>query len=200
MWLFMLLLASVAFADTPADLSQEGARWQNVLEGVTESVVSLRVDITRGFDTNPARSTIATGFVVDAERGLILTNRHVVQPGPIVAEAVFLDNEEVPVEAVYRDPVHDFGILRFDPKAVRFLHPKAIPLRPDRARVGAEIRVVGNDAGEKISILAGTLARHRTTDRTPSTTSTRSTTRPHRRPRAARRARRSSTSPARRSR
>jgi pro-apoptotic serine protease NMA111 len=158
MWLFVLLVGS-AFADTPVDLSQEGARWQKVLEGVTESVVALRVDITRGFDTNAARSTLATGFIVDAERGLILTNRHVVQPGPIVAEAVFLDNEEVPVEAVYRDPVHDFGILRFDPKAVRFLHPQAIPLRPDRARVGTEIRVVGNDAGEKISILAGTLAR-----------------------------------------
>ena len=159
MWLFALLIFSPAFADTPVDLSQEGARWQRVLEGVTESVVALRVDITRGFDTNSARSSLATGFVVDAERGLILTNRHVVQPGPIVAEAVFLDNEEVPVEAVYRDPVHDFGFLRFDPKAVRFLHPQAIPLRPDRARVGAEIRVVGNDAGEKISILAGTLAR-----------------------------------------
>ena len=104
MWLFTLLLTSVAIADTPVDLSQEGARWQKVLDGVTESVVALRVDITRGFDTNSARSTVATGFVVDAERGLILTNRHVVQPGPIVAEAVFLDNEEVPVEAVYRDP------------------------------------------------------------------------------------------------
>jgi S1-C subfamily serine protease len=159
MWLFPLLLASVAIADTPVDLSQEGARWQKVLEGVTESVVALRVDITRGFDTNSARSTVATGFVVDAERGLILTNRHVVQPGPIVAEAVFLNNEEVPVEAVYRDPVHDFGFFRFDPDAVRFIRPQPIPLRPDRARVGAEIRVVGNDAGEKISILAGTLAR-----------------------------------------
>ena len=159
MWLFPLLLIPVAFADTPVDLSQEGARWQKVLEGVTESVVALRVDITRGFDTSSARSSVATGFIVDAERGLILTNRHVVQPGPIVAEAVFLNNEEVPLEAVYRDPVHDFGFFRFDPNAVRFLRPQAIPLRPDRARVGTEIRVVGNDAGEKISILAGTLAR-----------------------------------------
>lgn len=160
MWLLALLVSLVIAAPALAvDLSREGARWQKMLEGVTHGVVALRVDITRGFDTSAPRSTLATGFVVDAERGLILTNRHVVQPGPIVAEAVFLDGEEVPVEPIYRDPVHDFGFLRFDPKAVKFLDVQEIPLRPDRARVGAEIRVVGNDAGEKISILAGTLAR-----------------------------------------
>jgi pro-apoptotic serine protease NMA111 len=54
----------------------------------------------------------ATGFVVDATRGLILTNRHVVTPGPIIAEAVFNNHEEVPVWPVYRDPVHDFGYAR----------------------------------------------------------------------------------------
>ena len=52
-------------------------------------VVSIKVDSTRAFDTEWNQSGQATGFVVDAERGLILTNRHVVTAGPVRAEALF---------------------------------------------------------------------------------------------------------------
>jgi pro-apoptotic serine protease NMA111 len=141
-------------------LSSEGSdRWEQTLERVTQAVVVLRVTTPRSFDTERAMSMLGTGVIVDAEQGLILTNRHLVTPGPVVAEAVLLNHEEVRLEAVYRDPVHDFGFYRFDPSQVRYMSVVALPLAPEAARVGLDIRVVGNDAGEKLSILRGTLAR-----------------------------------------
>jgi len=137
----------------------EDTIWNNTLDRISSGVVSIRVDSTRAFDTEWNSSSQATGFVVDAERGLILTNRHVVTPGPVVAEAVFRNNEEVRLTPVYRDPVHDFGFFRYDPADLHYIEPTELQLKPDGAGIGREIRVIGNDAGEQLSILAGTIAR-----------------------------------------
>src|ERR1700730_18480549 len=152
-------------ATQPAAVAQQPAAvegnpdWAETLERIAGSVVSIDVDSTRAFDTEWNSTAQATGFVVDAARGLVLTNRHVVTPGPSTAEATFLNREEVQLYPVYRDPVHDFGIYRYDPHKLRFIKPKALPLYPEGAQIGREIRVVGNNAGEQLSILAGTLAR-----------------------------------------
>ena len=111
----------------------------------------MRVSQTRSFEGAAASYSYATGFVVDSARGIIVSNRHVVTTGPVRAEAVFANHEEVPVTALYRDPVHDFGFFRYDPSAVKYLEVPSIPLAPHAARVGLDIRVVGNDAGEKLS-------------------------------------------------
>ena len=146
---------ALAVAAEPSD----GGGWGSVIEQASPAVVSIRIDAVRAFDTGGAGNSVATGFVIDAKRGLILTNRHVVQPGPVRAEAVFLNNEEVALQPLYRDPVHDFGIYRFDPADVRFMDLVQVELAPEGAKVGTEVRIIGNDAGEKISILSGTLAR-----------------------------------------
>ena len=140
-----------------ADASEDS--WESTLERVAPAVVSLRVTATRDFDTESAGTGQGTGFVVDAERGVLLTNRHMVHAGPVVAEAILLNNEEIPLAAIYRDPVHDFGFYRFDPERVRHMELAELTLSPESARVGTEIRVIGNDAGEKLSILDGILAR-----------------------------------------
>ena len=142
-----------------AVVGEANPTWAATLERIASSVVSINVDEVRAFDTDWNETAQATGFVVDAKRGIILTNRHVVTPGPVTAEAVFLDREVVQLYPIYRDPVHDFGFYHYDPKKLHYIQPKPLELYPQGAAVGREIRVVGNNAGEQLSILAGTLAR-----------------------------------------
>ncbi|KAJ9693376.1 hypothetical protein PVL29_012229 [Vitis rotundifolia] len=95
------------------------------------AVVVLWTTACQAIDTEAVGASYATGFVVDKRRGIILTNRHVVKPGmlgaqfltsicvvifpnsvlllwfmgPVVAEAMFVNREEIHVYLIYRDPV-----------------------------------------------------------------------------------------------
>lgn len=78
-----------------ATTTADSAEWQETIERVVRNVVSIHFCQTCSFDTDPAVSSEATGFVVDAERGYILTNRHVVGAGPFWGYCIFDNHEEV---------------------------------------------------------------------------------------------------------
>ena len=71
-WLAAGFVGGATAAESPA--------WDRTIERIAPSVVTIEIDQTRAFDTEWNQSSQATGFVVDAVRGLILTNRHVVTP------------------------------------------------------------------------------------------------------------------------
>ena len=58
----------------------EPAVWEKTLERVIPGIVSIKFVSVRCFDTESAMFSQATGFLVDKARGIILTNRHVVNP------------------------------------------------------------------------------------------------------------------------
>ena len=154
-----ILAAALMLVCLGVQAQDNEAAWRKTLEQIRPSVVSLRVNKTRPFDTESNTLLDGTGFVVDAARGIILTNRHIVSTGPVRGEALFANQEEIELERVYADPVHDFGFFRYDPDSLRYIRPEGLELAPEAAQLGREIRVVGNDAGERFSILAGTIAR-----------------------------------------
>lgn len=146
-----------ANADAHSNVLETG--WASTVSRVANSVVSLQLSHLRAFDDSEQGTSSATGFVVDAERGIVLTNRHVVSSGPIRISATFQNQERVDAVPLYRDPIHDFAFVKYDPVQLSYAAPASLALRPDKVRTGMNIRVIGADGGEQLSILPGTIAR-----------------------------------------
>ena len=79
----------------PVTATADTAEWQATIEAVVKNVVSIHFCQTCSFDTSSALASEATGFVVDAAKGYILTNRHVVGSGPFWGYCIFDNHEEV---------------------------------------------------------------------------------------------------------
>lgn len=157
-WLGAVVTGCCLFLVTaPANALDD--QWAETIAQTAESVVSLQLSQLRAFDDAEQGGSGGTGFVVDAERGIILTNRHIVGSGPVRFSATFQNQERVDAVPLYRDPVHDFAFLRYDPAELQYAKPVSLPLRPDKVSTGLNIRVLGSDGGEQLSILTGTIAR-----------------------------------------
>ncbi|KAJ1822848.1 hypothetical protein LPJ56_003048, partial [Coemansia sp. RSA 2599] len=132
--------------------------WNTIQDRLRESIISIQCNSAMFFDTESPGCGNATGFVVDAEQGIVLSNRHVMGPGPSYHKGVFFNNTEVFLQPCYYDPIHDFSFFRYDPAELQGFTPKAIELCPEKAQSGLEFRLVGNDSNEKMSVHSGELS------------------------------------------
>ncbi len=119
-----------------------------VAEKVSPSVVAIGAT-TRTFNPfdpfslpRSQSSTIGTGFVI-SEKGIIVTNKHVVSETGIKYNVVTKDGEKFEIRKIYRDPVLDLAIVQID----------AVNLKPlelgdsSKLKVGQTVIAIGNALG-----------------------------------------------------
>ena len=79
--------------------------------------VQIRATVPVPFDGDRKGSGLGAGFVVDAGRGWIMTNAHVVGRSPSRIEVAFIGQEFAEATKVYVDPFLDLAIVRVTDRA-----------------------------------------------------------------------------------
>lgn len=131
-----------------------------LLDSVQKSVVSINVQVIKVAYTinnlaNPLGSGIGTGFIIDKERGWILTNKHISDVARIEhLEVSFFNGKETKAELLYSDPWHDFAILSVTPKEIPN-DAKAIVLSDSSVKMSQPVFMVGSNEGQAFSLQTG---------------------------------------------
>ena len=88
---------------------------------------------------------IGTGFVVDVENGLVVTNKHVVAQAGVEYKVVGYDGVEYVVVNMYKDPVNDIAILEIEGEG----ELKEVVLGNSSVlKVGQKVIAIGTALGE----------------------------------------------------
>lgn len=122
---------------------------------------TVKVGVMQGeILTSEVREKHGTGFVfyLSDEEGIVFTNRHVVETPRRIARRIDLgffggadSREKVRGECIFESPLHDFAVIRFDPKELKQLrgHVQAATVPPiehfDKySQAGASVMAAGN--------------------------------------------------------
>lgn len=86
----------------------------SILEDASKYAVRIKTSISYPFFEDRAGVSNGAGFLVDKDRGWIVTNAHVSGRGTGTVEVLFKDNDFQEAEIVYVDPELDFSILNVE--------------------------------------------------------------------------------------
>src|SRR5262245_46515498 len=93
-------------------------RGEQIFRKALTYTVQIKSSVSIPFSGDGKGSSLGAGFVIDAARGWILTNAHVVSRSPSRVEAAFSDQEFFDVAKVWVDPYMDIAIVKVPDPAV----------------------------------------------------------------------------------
>jgi S1-C subfamily serine protease len=151
----MRILKSVTFILLTLQAFQiEAFLNQDSIEKIRNGVVSIKT-LPKASPYFEVGDSLGTGFVVDRQKGIIVTNRHVVGPeSPASHEVTFSNGQETTAKVKYADTWADFAFLEVDPKKIP-LSVTELALDEGFQKRDIEVYIVGQNAGQQFSIHSG---------------------------------------------
>lgn len=129
-----------------------------VLEQANHYTVKIKRVANIGFNEDEGGSAHATGFLVDKERGWILTNAHVASRSPVTLTVAFKGQKYVPAHRVFVDRLTDVAVLQIEPSAIPKQAAAAELECRAQPRVGAPVAIFGHPGDLSYTATRGIIA------------------------------------------
>jgi serine protease Do len=138
-----------------------------LIEEATKATLRIQKELVHGFtmDGEATERARASAFLVDREKGWIVTNAHVSGYGESKLRGRFIDQKDyTPLEKLYVDSLHDIAILKIDPAAIPADAPQLDLECNYTLHRGEPVFGVGHPNGQEFTaakgILSGNLDMH----------------------------------------
>lgn len=116
----------------------------DVLEAAASYTVKIKRTSGIGLNEDSGNSAHATGFLVDKQRGWILTNAHVATRSPTTLSVSFKGHGYVKVKRVFVDRLTDVAVLEISPTALPAGANEAALQCGEHPRIGTPVAIFGH--------------------------------------------------------
>jgi serine protease Do len=124
---------------------------EEIFREATKYTVRVRAHVRFAFYGEGSGNTFGAGFLVDRERGWILTNSHVAKKSPARVDVAFVDEDYQPAKRVYIDPHFDMAVIAVPPDRIpKAAQPAALACN-DEGSVGKAVAAFGHPYGLRFS-------------------------------------------------
>lgn len=137
-------------------ITHEELNQQELFDTIRKGVVAIKVTAYLILDKYVNEKLwYGTGFVVDTNSGLIVTNAHVAGEMAVCTyEIKFGNGKTVESKLVYIDPIYDFAILSVDPKNIP-IYVKSLKISEESPVINSKIYAMGNSSKNEFSTYQG---------------------------------------------
>jgi S1-C subfamily serine protease len=146
--LLLVLLTSPLSAEIPAKLVNK----------LKPAIVNLEISVQHGINSESPGRRRGTGFIVDAERGIIATNRHIAGTSASRIKVVFEDGASAEAKPWHYDAWHDFAFLKIN-KEEKPANLQAVKLGDSwQLKEQDDVLLIGNNDAQEYSVKFGKTA------------------------------------------